>query len=268
MASAWAAFTRAADNAEVDASSTPAARGRGGRPLPLFPKGSAGARAALRYLSQCGSLGMLADKAERWQSPPAVGCFDDRPAPPSWRLRFGCPIIPGRVQRLGPSASPVGGAAPAGAARPGPAGADLALTTAITTGSPPGSRSVRRSGSGCIAVWRRVAPPLQGSRSSTVGTRCAPAAAPSTPRPACFRVPPAAAAHPDFGRDHPQGGRTVRGLPFRTSCAASLAAPIPTASAHRRHHRANGRRLSAALQRDQPLPPAGRPRRLIRPARR
>lgn len=96
---------RAAGNAAVDALVN---RLRGdaveGRPLPLFPKGAAGARAALKHLSQGGVLGMLADQKMNDGIPvPLLGHEAmTAPAPAQLALRFRCPLIPGRVERLGP----------------------------------------------------------------------------------------------------------------------------------------------------------------------
>ena len=95
---------RAADNQAVDALVNGfRARAIAGEPLPLFPKGSAGARAALRFLAQGGVLGMLADqKLNDGIAVPLLGLpAMTAPAPAQLALRFGCPVIPGRVERLG-----------------------------------------------------------------------------------------------------------------------------------------------------------------------
>ena len=96
---------RAADNAAVDALVNACrAAAVAGEPLPLFPKGAAGARAALRFLAQGGVLGMLADqKLNDGIAVPLLGVpAMTAPAPAQLALRFRCPVIPGRVQRLGP----------------------------------------------------------------------------------------------------------------------------------------------------------------------
>lgn len=96
---------RAADNPVVDALVNGLrARAVQGEPLPLFPKGAQGARAALKFLSQGGVLGMLADqKLNDGIAVPLLGHpAMTAPAPAQLALRFRCPIIPGRIQRLGP----------------------------------------------------------------------------------------------------------------------------------------------------------------------
>ena len=95
---------RAADNRAVDALVNGfRAAAIAGEPLPLFPKGSAGARAALRFLAQGGVLGMLADqKLNDGIAVPLLGLAAmTAPAPAQLALRFCCPVIPGRVERLG-----------------------------------------------------------------------------------------------------------------------------------------------------------------------
>jgi KDO2-lipid IV(A) lauroyltransferase len=96
---------RAADNPFVDALiNRLRARAVEGEPLPLFPKGAQGARAALKFLAGGGVLGMLADqKMNDGIAVPLLGRpAMTAPAPAQLALRFGCPVIPGRVQRLGP----------------------------------------------------------------------------------------------------------------------------------------------------------------------
>jgi Kdo2-lipid IVA lauroyltransferase/acyltransferase len=128
---------RAADNAAVDALIAACrAEAVAGEPLPLFPKGAAGARAALRYLAQGGVLGMLADqKLNDGIAAPLLGLpAMTAPAPAQLALRFGCPIIPGHVERLGPCRFRLVVEPPL----PVPDGADrqaqiVALTTAINS---------------------------------------------------------------------------------------------------------------------------------------
>lgn len=73
--------------------------------LPLFPKGAAGARAALRHLAQGGVLGLLADqKMNDGVAIAFMGHLAMTPAAPAQlALRFRCPVIPGRVERIGPA---------------------------------------------------------------------------------------------------------------------------------------------------------------------
>ena len=96
---------RAADNAEVDAlvNRLRAAAAGPEEALPLFPKGVAGARAAMRHLAAGGVLGMLADQKLNDGIPvPLLGhTAMTAPAPAALALRFRCPLVPGRVQRLG-----------------------------------------------------------------------------------------------------------------------------------------------------------------------
>ena len=76
-----------------------------GRAMPLFPKGAKGARAAYAHLRNGGYLGMLVDQKlndgieARLFGLPAMTA----PAAAMLAIRLGCPIIPGRTQRLGPA---------------------------------------------------------------------------------------------------------------------------------------------------------------------
>ena len=95
---------RAADNRAVDALINGLrARAVPGDPLPLFPKGAQGARAAMKFLAEGGVLGLLVDqKLNDGIAVPLLGHLAmTAPAPAQLALRFRCPIIPGRVQRLG-----------------------------------------------------------------------------------------------------------------------------------------------------------------------
>ena len=100
-----ASVYRAADNPAVDALVNGLrARAVAGDPLALFPKGSQGARAALKFLGGGGVLGLLADqKLNDGIAVPLLGVpAMTAPAPAQLALRFRCPVVPGRVQRLGP----------------------------------------------------------------------------------------------------------------------------------------------------------------------
>lgn len=133
-----ASLYRAPDNPLVDA----VLRGmrRGGADQPLFPKGSRGARLLLKHLSEGKAAGLVVDqKLNEGVELPFLG----QPAMTATgaaelALRFGCPLVPVRVERIGPCrfravvepplALPAAeGAEPAG----GRAAAAVALTQAI-----------------------------------------------------------------------------------------------------------------------------------------
>ena len=71
----------------------------------LFPKGAAGARAALKHLSEKKFLGMLTD--QKMNDGIAVEFFGrpamTAPAAAALALRFRCPVIPIRCERIGPA---------------------------------------------------------------------------------------------------------------------------------------------------------------------
>jgi KDO2-lipid IV(A) lauroyltransferase len=98
-----ASLYRAPDNPFVDAE---VRRMReGGADLPLFPKGSRGARQALRHLMQGGALGLVVDqKLNEGLSIPFFGHpAMTAPAVAEFALRFRCPLIPAHVERIGPA---------------------------------------------------------------------------------------------------------------------------------------------------------------------
>lgn len=74
-----------------------------GPPMPLLPKGASGARGALAHLRGGGALAMLVD--QKMNDGIAVPLFGrpamTAPAAAQLALRFGCPVIPGRVLRDG-----------------------------------------------------------------------------------------------------------------------------------------------------------------------
>lgn len=80
------------------------ARAMGG-PVPMFAKGGAGARAALKHLADGGYLGLLMD--QKLNDGIAVPFFGHMamtaPSMAVLALRFRCPVIPGRVVRVGPA---------------------------------------------------------------------------------------------------------------------------------------------------------------------
>lgn len=73
--------------------------------VPNFAKGAAGARAAMGHLRKGGALGVLVDQKLNDGIPaPFFGHMAmTAPATAALALRFGCPVIAGRVERLGPA---------------------------------------------------------------------------------------------------------------------------------------------------------------------
>lgn len=71
---------------------------------PAFPKGAAGARAAATYLARGGRLGMLVDqKLNEGIAVPFLGrAAMTTPFPAQLALRYRCPVILGRIDRIGP----------------------------------------------------------------------------------------------------------------------------------------------------------------------
>lgn len=100
-----ASFYRAAGNPRIDALITALRQQASGAPLPLFGKGAHGARAAMEYLAEGGWVGMLIDQKmnegieARLFGRPAMTAT----AAAAFALRFRCPLLPGRVVRLGPA---------------------------------------------------------------------------------------------------------------------------------------------------------------------
>ena len=101
----FASLYRAAANPAVDAEVVTLRRRALGVEVPMFPKGAAGARAALAHLRGGGHLGMLMDQK---MNDGIVARFFGRdamtaPALAALALRHRCLVIPGHVQRLGPA---------------------------------------------------------------------------------------------------------------------------------------------------------------------
>lgn len=105
-----ASFYRALANPALDAligalRAEAMRRATGGREVGNFPKGAAGAKAAFAHLARGGFLGMLVDQKlndgieARFFGLPAMTA----PAPASFALRFRCPVVPGRIDRIGPA---------------------------------------------------------------------------------------------------------------------------------------------------------------------
>jgi len=76
----------------------------GGAEMPLFPKGSRGARLALRHLAEGEALGLLVDqKLNEGLELPFLGQpARTTSAPAEFALRFRCPVIPAHAERIGP----------------------------------------------------------------------------------------------------------------------------------------------------------------------
>jgi KDO2-lipid IV(A) lauroyltransferase len=105
-----ASFYRALANPDLDAligalRAEAIREATGGREVGNFPKGASGAKAAFAHLARGGYLGLLVDQklndgiAARFFGLPAMTA----PAPASFALRFRCPIVPGRIDRIGPA---------------------------------------------------------------------------------------------------------------------------------------------------------------------
>ncbi|ONG55697.1 lauroyl acyltransferase [Pseudoroseomonas deserti] len=91
---------RAPDNPLVDA--VVRQMREGGAELPLFPKGSRGARQALKHLAGGQALGLVVD--QKLNEGIELDFLGQRAmtatAPAELALRFGCPLIPVHVQRI------------------------------------------------------------------------------------------------------------------------------------------------------------------------
>ncbi len=100
-----ASFYRAAANPIVDAMIVELRRRAVGGDVPQFAKGAPGARSALAHLRGGGQLGMLID--QKMNDGIEAKLFGHlamtAPAAAAFALRFGCPLVPGVVQRLGPA---------------------------------------------------------------------------------------------------------------------------------------------------------------------
>ncbi len=98
-------FYRAASNAHVDVVIQGLRQRALGPRVSMFAKGAEGARAALIHLQHGGSLGLLVD--QKLNDGIAVPFFGRQamtaPAVAQFALRFGLPIVPVRILRLGPA---------------------------------------------------------------------------------------------------------------------------------------------------------------------
>jgi KDO2-lipid IV(A) lauroyltransferase len=100
-----AAVFRTASNPFVDRLINRLRRQAVGVDLPMFPKGAKGARAAFAHLARGGSLGLLMD--QKLNEGIAVPFFGQlamtAPSLAVLALHFRCPVIPARIDRLGPA---------------------------------------------------------------------------------------------------------------------------------------------------------------------
>ncbi len=98
-------FYRRSSNALADALIQDMRETAVGHHVPMFAKGSDGAKAALRHLRNGGLLGMLVD--QKLNEGLAIPFFGQpamtSPAMAHFALRFGCPVIPIHAVRLGPA---------------------------------------------------------------------------------------------------------------------------------------------------------------------
>ena len=103
LAVSW--FYRAASNPAADAAIQGMRREAMGAEVPMFAKGSTGAREALAHLRRGGVLGMLVDQKLNEGLPvPFFGRVAmTTPALAQFALRFRCPVIPVHPVRLGPA---------------------------------------------------------------------------------------------------------------------------------------------------------------------
>lgn len=101
----FSSFYRAAGNPLIDALITELRNQAMGTPVPLFPKGAAGARGAIAHLARKNYLGMLVDQKLNDGIPARLFGMTAWTAPATavFALRYRCPIIMGHVQRVGPA---------------------------------------------------------------------------------------------------------------------------------------------------------------------
>ncbi len=101
----FATLYRPSDNAEIDALILELRRASRGANEELFPKGARGARRTLQHLRQGGYVGLLQDQKmndgieARFFGQPAMTAS----ALAALALKFGCPVLPMYVQRIGPA---------------------------------------------------------------------------------------------------------------------------------------------------------------------
>ncbi|GBR29200.1 lysophospholipid acyltransferase family protein [Kozakia baliensis] len=102
---AFASFYRAAGNPLVDRIIGDLRRRAIGVDVPMFAKGAQGARGALRHIAQGGHLGVLGDQKmndgieAQLFGHPAMSAS----ATAAFALKHNCPIVAGRIERIGPA---------------------------------------------------------------------------------------------------------------------------------------------------------------------
>jgi KDO2-lipid IV(A) lauroyltransferase len=96
---------RRASNPAMEEAIQALRRAAHGTDVTMFAKGAAGARAALLHLARGGSLGLLIDQKMNDGIPaPFFGQMAmTATAPAQFALRFGLPLVPVRVDRIGPA---------------------------------------------------------------------------------------------------------------------------------------------------------------------
>jgi len=101
----FAGVYRATANPLVDAMIRNMRMAAVGQDLPLFTKGAAGARLAMRHLARGGRLGLLVD--QKMNDGIAATLFGlpamTAPAAAAFALRIRCPVVCGHVERIGPA---------------------------------------------------------------------------------------------------------------------------------------------------------------------
>ncbi|GBQ66538.1 lipid A biosynthesis lauroyl acyltransferase [Ameyamaea chiangmaiensis NBRC 103196] len=101
----FASFYRAAGNPLIDTLIGQLRADAMGQDVTLFAKGARGAREALAHVARGGNLGLLVD--QKMNDGIEVRFFGrsamTAPALAAIALRYGCPVIPGYVERLGPA---------------------------------------------------------------------------------------------------------------------------------------------------------------------
>ncbi len=130
----FATLYRAAANPLVDRAIQELRGAVAGTLLPAFAKGAPGALAAAAYVARGGRIGVMADQkanegiAVEFFGRPAM----TTPLPAALALRLRCPIIPARVERIGPARLRVTAEAALVPQASGDRGADIrALTLAV-----------------------------------------------------------------------------------------------------------------------------------------